>query len=317
VPPLLSQTGVFASLTDLRPNPGIIAYDVNVPLWSDGAAKRRWIALPPGSRIDFAATGEWRFPAGTVLVKHFELATDAADPRVKKRLETRLLVVDGTGNGYGVTYKWRPDNKDADLLADSLSERIPIQTAAGSRTQTWYYPSRADCLTCHTRSAQFVLGVKTRQLNRPFTYPGTGVTDNQLRTWNYLGIFRSPIDEDRIGRFSRLAGLHDAGATLEHRARSYVDANCAHCHRPGNTLRATFDARYDTPLADQGLLNAATVSDSLGVLNPRVIAPGDVAHSMLYQRLQRSDNYQMPPLARNARDDEALAVLEQWIRGLH
>jgi uncharacterized repeat protein (TIGR03806 family) len=316
VPSRLSQTGVFASLADLRPNPGIIPYDVNVPLWSDGASKRRWIALPPGSRIDFAASGEWRFPAGTVFVKHFELAADDTEPMAKRRLETRLLVVDGTGNGYGVTYKWRPDNQDADLLTDSLSERIAIKTVAGTRTQTWYYPSRTDCLSCHTSSARFVLGVKTRQLNGPYKYPETGVADNQLRTWNYMGMFRAPIDESRIAHFSRLAALPDSTAPLEHRARSYLDANCAHCHRPGNTLRATFDARFDTPLAEQGMVGAATVSDSLGVLNPRVIAPGDVAHSMLYQRIQRSDNYQMPPLARNRRDDEALAVLAAWIRSL-
>jgi uncharacterized repeat protein (TIGR03806 family) len=316
VPSRLSQTGVFASLTDLRPNPGMIPYDVNVPLWSDGASKRRWMVLPPGSRIDFAARGEWRFPAGTVFVKHFELVVDETRPTVKRRLETRLLVVDGTGDGYGVTYKWRPDNQDADLLADSLSERISIKTAAGTRTQTWYYPSRTDCLSCHTHSARFVLGVKTRQLNGPHTYPSTEVADNQLRTWNYLGLFRTPLDESCIAHFSRLAALQDTGASLEHRARSYLDANCAHCHRPGNPLRATFDARFDTPLAEQGLVRAATVSDSLGVLNPQVIAPGDVAQSMLYRRLLRSDSYQMPPLARNCRDDEALAVLEAWIRGL-
>jgi uncharacterized repeat protein (TIGR03806 family) len=315
-PPLLSQTGVFASLADLRPNRGIMPYDVNVPLWSDGAAKRRWIALPPGSRIDFAATGEWTFPAGTVLIKHFELATDETNPRATRRLETRLLVVDGTGNGYGVTYKWRPDHRDADLLADGQSEPVAIKTVAGSRVQTWYYPGRADCLACHTSSARFVLGVKTRQLNGAFTYPGTGVRDNQLRTWNYLGMFRTPIDEGRLAHFSRLVPLHDTAATAEQRARSYLDANCAHCHRPGHPLRAAFDARFDTPMAGQGLVGPPTVSDSLGVSEPRLIAPGDVGRSMLYQRLRRSDNYQMPPLARNVRDEAALAVFAEWVRGL-
>jgi uncharacterized repeat protein (TIGR03806 family) len=316
LPALLSQTGVFASLTDLRPSPGVVPYDVNAPLWSDGASKRRWIVLPPGGKIRFAPTGEWDFPPGTVFIKHFELATDEEHPQVKKRLETRLLVVDGTGNGYGATYKWKGDNRDAELLATSLTEKIDIRTAKGSRTQTWYYPSRADCLTCHTSSAKFVLGVKTRQLNRDFTDPATGTSANQLHTWNTLGMFLSRIDESKIPTFSRLAALDDAKAGLEHRARSYLDANCANCHRPGNTIRAAFDARFDTPLKTQGILNVATVSDSLNVIDPKVVAPGDPARSMLVQRMRRSDNFKMPPLASNIHDESALAALEQWIAGL-
>jgi uncharacterized repeat protein (TIGR03806 family) len=313
-PRLLSQTGVFASLPDLRPAPGLVPYEVNAPLWSDGAAKRRWVA-PGRGPVGFAAAGEWTFPAGTVFVKHFELPTDDTDARVRRRLETRLLVVDGTGNGYGVTYKWRPDHTDADLLADGLEEAAHIKTAAGERTQTWPYPGRADCLTCHTPAAGFVLGVKTRQLNRAITYPN-GVTDNQLRAWNYLGLFDKALDEGRIATLPKLVDVRDAGATLEQRARSYLDANCAGCHRPGTVIRAAFDARYDTPLGKQGLLNAPTVSDSLGVDRPCVVAPGDPGRSLLYLRLARDDRSRMPPLATHVPDRAALEVLGRWIREL-
>jgi uncharacterized repeat protein (TIGR03806 family) len=312
-PALLSLTGVFASLADLRPRPGVIPYDVIAPLWSDGASKRRWITPAPGGRIDFAADGEWTFPAGTVFVKHFELATDEARPEVRRRLETRLLVVDGTGQGYGVTYKWRADGSDADLLTDSLLEDVPVRTAAGTRTQAWYYPGRADCLACHTAAAKFVLGVKTRQLNRDFTYPETGVSDNQLRTWNYLGLFRTPLGEGQIPSYRRLVAVEDRRASLEERARSYLDANCAHCHRPGNTVRAAFDARFDTPRAGQNVIGAATVSDSLGLRDPCVVAPGDAGRSMLLHRMTRGDNFRMPPLASSVPDHEALAVLREWI----
>jgi hypothetical protein len=212
-----------------------------------------------------------------------------------------------------VTYRWRPDDSDADLLTDSRTETFTIKTATGTRTQTWTYPSRADCLACHTPSARFVLGVKTRQLNRDFTYPGTHVADNQLRTWNYLGMFEAPLDEARIPGYARLVAVTDTRAPLEQRVRSYLDANCAQCHRPGHTVLATFDARYDTPLGEQGLLDAPTVSDSLGMSRPQVVTPRDPGRSMLYHRMTRTDNFKMPTLARNVADQAALTVLEEWI----
>src|SRR5207302_575149 len=98
---------------------------------------------------------------------------------------------------------------------------------------------------------------------------------------------------------------------LEDRVRSYLDVNCAHCHRPGNPVRAALDLRYDTPLGDQGLVNAPTVSDSLGLHDPRVLAPGDLRRSMLFERLTRADHYKMPPLARNIRVEQAVDLLRR------
>jgi mono/diheme cytochrome c family protein len=245
LPPLLSQTGVFKDTPNLVPSDGLIPYDLIVSFWSDGAAKQRWISVPK-EKIGFAPTGEWTFPAGTVFVKTFELPLDAAHPDRKRRLETRLLVRDGHGGVYGVVYKWRADNSDADLLSTSLSEDISVKAADGSmHTQTWYYPSRQNCLECHNARAGGVLGVKTRQLNHDFPYP-SGVR-NELQMWNDLGLFSPSFKDDAVGSFTRLAAATDTSRSLEDRARSYFDANCSQCHRPGGTV-ANFDARYDTPL---------------------------------------------------------------------
>jgi hypothetical protein len=176
-PRLLSETGVFRDAAHFVPGDALIPYDLIVPFWSDGATKTRWVSVPDDQKLKFAPTGEWVFPRGTVFVKTFELATNETKPNLKRLLETRLLVCDETGGVYGVTYKWRADNRDADLLETNLSEPITIRTATGVRTQVWYYPSRQDCLVCHTANAGFVLGVKTRQLNRDFTY-ASGVADN-------------------------------------------------------------------------------------------------------------------------------------------
>jgi len=311
-PKLLSQTGAFKNTPNLVPDDALIPYDLIVPFWSDGAAKLRWISVPD-EKIKFAPTGEWAFPRGTVFVKTFELATNETNPDLKRRLETRLLVCDSAGGVYGVTYKWRADNSDADLLESNLTEAVSIQTATGARTQMWYYPSRADCLTCHTANAGLVLGVKTRQLNRDFTYP-SGVTDNELRAWNHIGLFDTNFSDADIKNFPKLARADDLPRSLEDRARSYLDANCAQCHRPHGTV-AYFDARYDTPLAQQNLIDGHVLIDER-IDNSRVVAPNDIWRSILFMRTDTTEAFKMPPLARNEIDEQGMKLLRQWIERL-
>lgn len=313
IPPLLSQTGVYSNTAKRIASPGLIPYDLNVAFWSDGAEKLRWIAVPAG-QIVFSPAGEWRFPAGTVFVKNFDLPTDAANPNAKRRLETRLLVRDSRGGVYGVVYKWRPDGSDAELLRSSATESIAVKSAAGeAREQTWYYPSRQDCLTCHTAGAGEVLGVKTRQLNRVFTYP-SGVADNELRTWNQLGLFSPALQDDQLPKLAALAATDDTTRSLADRARSYLDANCAQCHRPGGTV-AGFDARYDTPLAKQALIDGAVLIDQ-GIDRPRVISPHDIWRSIAYMRIDTVGDIRMPPLARETIDQKGVRLLGAWINSM-
>lgn len=313
MPRLLSQTGAFADTRSFTPDAALIPYDIIVPFWSDGATKTRWVAVPDGRKIKFATTGQWVFPRGTVFVKTFMLATNESNPSSQHRLETRLLVCDADGGVYGVTYKWRADNSDADLLDTNLTEPIPIQTATAVRTQQWYYPSRADCLTCHTVNAGFVLGVKTRQLNRDFTYPSGG-TDNELHAWNRLGLFDPNLAGADLKKFPALANTADATRSLADRARSYLDVNCANCHNPGGTV-AFFDARYDTPLPRQNLINGRVLINER-IDGARVIAPNDIWRSILYMRMNTTEAFKMPMLARNTIDEHGVALLRQWIESL-
>jgi uncharacterized repeat protein (TIGR03806 family) len=313
IPRLLSQTGVFSDTPKRIASPGLIPYDLNVAFWSDAADKSRWIAVPAG-QILFSASGEWRFPAGTVFVKNFDLGLDAANPAVKRRLETRILVRDSKGGVYGAVYKWRPDGSDAELLSTSATETIQVKSATGNpQEQTWYYPSRQDCLTCHTAGAGGVLGVKTRQLNRPFTYP-SGVIDNELRTWNHLGLFTPAFKDEELQKFTALAAAGDTRRSLQDRARSYLDANCAQCHRPGGTV-ANFDARYDTPLDKQALIDGPVLIDQ-GIDRPRVISPHDIWRSIAYMRVDTTGDIRMPPLARETIDQKGVQLLGEWINSL-
>lgn len=312
IPRLLSQTGAFTDTAHMIPAAGLIPYDLIVPFWSDGAVKTRYIAVPKGEHIGFSPTGEWTFPAGVVFVKTFELPVDASHPQLRHRLETRLLVRDSAGGVYGVVYKWRADDSDADLLpAASLTEPIAMVGKDGSKhEQTWYYPSRENCLTCHNARAGGVLGLKTRQLNRSLTYP-SGVTDNELRTLSHLKLLEPAVSDRELATLPTLAASTDTSRSIEDRARSYLDANCGHCHRPGGTV-AYFDARYSTPLAKQELIDGPILINE-GIDRPHVIAPHDIWRSIAYMRADTNGDIRMPPIARETVDAEGMQVLKDWI----
>ncbi len=310
-PPLLSQTGAFGDLASLAPNPNLVPYTVNSPLWSDGAVKTRWMALPTNTFVHFTPTGEWSFPNGTAFIKHFELPVDDTNPAQLRRLETRFLVRDTNGTVYGITYKWRTNYTDADLVTNAITEDILVNTGSGTRTQQWFYHGPLDCLRCHTPAASYVLGVKTRQLNGAFSYPGNGVTDNQLRAWNHIGLFDSTLNETTLSNYDKLVSVTNTSASLTYRVRSYLDSNCSQCHRPGGAP-ALWDARYDTPLASQGIINGA-LADNLGISGAHVVTPQNLSNSVMYLRVNTTDTIKMPPLARNRIDANAANTLAAWI----
>jgi uncharacterized repeat protein (TIGR03806 family) len=331
-PSLLSETGAFTDLASLSPASFLLPYTVNSQLWSDRAVKSRWIALPndgdhdsPAEQISFHESEPWSFPAGTVLVKHFELPSDEGDPEATIRLETRFIVCLPEGRHYGVTYRWRPDGSDADLLTDGISDDYEINLADGSTTtQTWQFPGRTDCMSCHNTASGQALGVRTPQLNGPYHYPDTKVTAHQLETWNALGMFDIVLSPTVIGGALRSAALGDSSFPLEHRVRSYLDSNCAHCHRPGGAGPG-FDARLALPLRTQSMVNEPLHPEIEGRFDllpgsgdDGQIIPGQTALSAVHFRLAHAQPSPaaMPPLAKNLVDDKAVEAMRDWILGL-
>ena len=321
-PQLLSETGIFTNLSTLAVAKGIIPYTVNSPLWSDRAEKKRWISVPndgshntAAEQITFSPDEDWKFPVGTVFIKHFELPVDKRDPAKTQRLETRVMVVGADKKTYGFTYKWNAEGTDATLLETGASETYTVIDEKGkSDTQTWDFPSRLDCKTCHNDNAGQSLGVKTHQLNGELKYASSGITDNQLRVWNKLGMFSTELDENQIPFYHKSVDIQHPTADDETKVRSYLDANCAHCHRPGG-VTAGFDARLSTPLQFQNLINAATVSNA-SPDNGVIVTPGKKKKSELWVRDQSTGSDAMPPLGRNLVDEEYIDVLTAWINGI-
>lgn len=307
-PATLSATGLFRDTTNLVPAPGVIEYAVNSGLWADGARTRRWIAPPGNERIEFDAVGPWAFPAGTVLVQHFELDLS---PTEVQRLETRVLVHESAG-WAGYTYRWNFLQTDADLLPGAESETYTVEdplAPGGQRQQTWEFPSRAQCLLCHTGAAGRVLGLKTGQLNRDFDYPDA--TDNQLRAWNHIGLLDVDIGDPAAHEV--LPDPGDARRTLPERARSYLDANCAGCHLPGGPVSIGIDLRLRVPLSGAGLVDVRPSQGDLGLADAYRIRPGRKESSVLWERMRRLDATRMPGLGSNRVDQAAVDLIGTWI----
>ncbi|MCB0781961.1 MAG: hypothetical protein KDC03_20940, partial [Flavobacteriales bacterium] len=315
----LSQLGVFTDLATLETALGIIPYTVNSPLWSDRALKRRWIALPndgvfdsPSERVGFDPDDHWTFPAGTVLIKHFELPLNENDPAQVARLETRFLIYTAPGQAYGLTYRWNANGTEAYLIDDAEVGDWTVSRADGTTfLQTWTFPSRQQCMSCHTSNAGHVLGLKTHQLNGDMFYPGTGITANQLESWDHLDMFDQPLPP--VDQLRRAYPLDDLTASAEERVMAYLDANCAQCHRP-NGVQGAFDARFATPLDQKGLINEPTIgmNSPMGQL---VVTPGDTLGSELWVRDSRPNGTvgSMPPLGKALVHQAYMDVLTEWI----
>ena len=315
VPALLSQTGAFAVMnaSTLTPAAGLVPYGLVQPFWSDASLKARWISLPydggPGANPKIAfTTGEWTFPDGTVFVKHFDMVLNE-QTQARRRLETRLLVRSQGGGVYGRAYRWRPDGTDADVISENASnntELLTVTRADGTtRQQTWIYPRPSQCLACHTSAAGGVLGVKTRQLNGDLQYPSTGRTDNQLRTWGHLGMLDAPYAEGAIAGYPRLAALGDATKPMLDRVRSYIDSNCASCHRPGGV--GLFDARHDTPIAQQGIFGHAGSGPN------KLVRRDPGASRILARSAMTSLQGGMPPLAKDVVDTAWIQAVTAYL----
>jgi uncharacterized repeat protein (TIGR03806 family) len=337
-PRKLSETGLFASTATLKPATGLIPYDIVAPLWSDHTVKDRLLAIPDDAQIEFEtvvypqpASGSrpgWRFPDGTVLVKTFSLEMETGNPDSLRRLETRLLHYEkmpgkddeyGAQVWHGYTYVWNDEQDEAYLLdakgADRTFEIKDARARDGFRKQTWHFPSRAECTLCHTMSAKYVLGVSTNQMNRGFDYGDDIGERNQIEMFNELGLFKAAVPAP-VNELDRLADYHNEDAPLADRARSYMHANCSHCHRKWGGGNAEFQLLVTLPLDETGTVNVRPGHGSFKLDEPRLLVPGKPEQSMLLHRMERRGLGRMPHVASSLRDEQAIKLLRDWIASL-
>jgi uncharacterized repeat protein (TIGR03806 family) len=293
-PPTAAPTSLLATKCWDSASPsgvpaGAVAYDVTTPLWSDGAAKERFVVVPKGAAITARADGDLVFPVGTVAVKTF--AVDG------KRIETRLLVQHELEDWVGYSYAWNDAGTDAELVRGNR-----VAPLAGGKS--WYFPSSTDCSACHTPAAGYTLGLEAKQL--------VGHGDAFARLESRLA---TPLDRATVVPLVPVDA--PAPASVESRARSYLHSNCSTCHREGSATgnAVDLDLRFDTPLAKTGLCSEPQAG-SLGLVDPRIVAPHDPARSVLVARMRSLDERRMPKLASSVVDEAGVAAVEAWVNGL-
>lgn len=283
------------------PADGVVPYDVNSPLWSDAAVKQRFLALPAGATATWQATGTLEFPTGTVLVKTF--AFPRADGTGLEPVETRLLV-SGPSGWKGRVYRWQGD--DAAWFADGATVDLTWLDGETVRTDPYVVPDERMCDACHSVDfATSPLGTSAVQL----------VRGDQLERLFQAGVFTV---RPASGDVTPLADPADATATIEARARSWLHANCAHCHSADGTARITnlyltVDESDPTRL---GTCKPPGQGDG-GTGLAFDVVPGHPEQSFLVARISATDPVLKMPVAPNLRPD-ALGVdlVTGWIAAM-
>ncbi len=324
-PATLSATNCFSDLKTLTPAAGVLPYDVNAPLWSDGASKARFVVLPNASGAPAAppkpaplalaaddldvATA----PVGTLVIKHFALGNAAIGQPGSVPVETRFMRRDADGWVF-LTYRWRADGSDADVVfaGDKVAVAFP-----GGGSQTWPLPSVDGCKTCHQGpSGPGLLGMSAAQLNRQGSFGS--VQANQLAAWAAGGALTGYAgDPNKHAAFPPqllLPNTTDPLSVQTH-ARTWLHVQCASCHRPGGSSQASIDLRFGTALAASGACNVTPAFGDLGLNNAKILAPGAAASSVLLARVQAQPGSApfMPQLGVSIVQPQAAALLTTWL----
>ncbi len=295
LPPKLSDLHLFSNLERLIPRENVFPYDVNFPLWSDGAEKQRWVYLPNNQKIKFNGNSPWEFPVGTVLIKQFDF---------DRRIETRIEIKTNEGWQFS-SYRWNVEQTDATRV-DAVTP-VQVTSKATARPFTWKIPSSNQCVLCHMANGAdgSVRGINTQQFG-----------SSQLRTWISQNHFENPpVDLRHLDFFP---DLHDSDEqpSREKLARGYLAVNCASCHRPGSFVPTDMDLSWGISLREMNIVSKAPMFGGMGVTGSQLIYPGDKKKSILWLRMKSTTGTHMPYIGAIIPDESGLTAIGNWIDSL-
>jgi putative heme-binding domain-containing protein len=299
-PRTLAETGLFADVKSHQLAAGVVPYEVAVPMWEDGAEAERFVAMPAGAAAietiinrnkQGVATSKVTWPKDAVLGRSVKHGT--------QRLETQIMHFDGvTWQAYA--YKWRADGSDGDLV-ESVGDLMPVKPVLDRQAMLdRRLHSRAECMRCHTMWTGFVNGFQPQQL----------LTPEKLIE---AGIFTSAFLEQST---ARTVPVSDSSQSVEARARSWLHANCAHCHRQHGGGSVALLLNAELTLDATKMISAVPQRGTFGVEKAALVAPGSPGHSILLHRLAVSGAGHMPILGARDPDPQGLSLLSEWIKSM-
>jgi hypothetical protein len=309
-PPLLSETGLYDAAGPLSVDPRNLSFSPQYPLWTDGATKRRWIRLPPGTTIDGSDADAWRFPIGTRFWKEFSFGGQP--------VETRYMELQANGQWLYAAYEWTPDGHDA-VLVDGRGRRNAFALGDGLFHDI---PSTTDCKVCHQGGPVEVLGFSTLQLSpavdRAALHGASSASGIKLDYLIQHGLVTG------YESWPSRAPVIAARSETERLALGYLHGNCGQCHNSRAALANLGMHLRQELLKPPGDVLATLVGQPVGKRAPGLSAdasdridPGHPERSVLLQRLSsRYPALQMPPLGTVLVDKEAVALFTTWISEL-
>ncbi len=290
-PATLADFGFFKDAPKQAPAKGVTPYRLNTPLWSDGAEKLRFVYVPPGQKAVADGEGLLKLPVGSALIKTFKMGD--------KLIETRVLLHREAG-WVALPYQWNAEQTEARLAL--AGARIDLVTPAGQAI-SYAVPNKNQCKECHALAGAVTpIGPKARNLSAEW------LTAWQAATWlDQVPTvpLRVPLWEDRAKVPVGLA------------ARGYLDANCAHCHRPeGSASNSGLDLRWEQndPIKLGIMKRPVAAGRGSGGFEFDIL-PGKPEQSILYHRMGSLEGgVSMPEVGRASLDPDGMAVVARWIR---
>jgi putative heme-binding domain-containing protein len=312
-PRKLSETGLFADTAAHQWNTGVREFRIQHPTWHDGAVARRAIALPGRSQAAVYSSpkpleqiamfnSRLHYPPGTVFAKTLELDGH--------RIETQVLQFDGR-LWQAFTWVWNADQTDAEL-APANGLEIPLPGHPG---RSWRIHSRTECFQCHNLWAETSLAFTPEQLHDP----GDGGNSEWLRLVEEG--FVTPLNHDGTPAAAeacvRQPLTSNSEAPIAQRARSWLHANCAHCHQQNAGTGAALTMRSHDSDADTGLFDTLPAKGGFGLTDAKIISRGKPQQSALLYRVASASAGRMPHIGSREVDFAGVKLLTEWVAGMH
>lgn len=310
----LSEYNLFQGpLADQNPVYGVLPYEPITPLFSDYALKKRFIWMPDGSQANYVSDGALLdMPVGTILVKTFSY-NNVQPAGNTLLLETRIMIKKETEWVFA-DYIWNEAQDQANFSLDGAFREVTWLQNGSEKFVNYRIPSQSECFTCHKSiDSNTPIGVRAQNLNGDYDFADG--TKNQLQKWIEMGY----LEDNLPSSINTVVAWDDPNEPLDLRVRSYLDINCASCHRDGGhcdyrSLRLAFEES-----GDSNNIGICMDPDTpvVGFEDPKVIDPGNPENSIMFFRMETiNEEYRMPLIGRSLQHQEGVALIEEYINSL-